>query len=345
MAAGVGDSLGINDMASVWRNGRLPLAVGLTLAFGTVAPATAQFFFRPYYHTWRYELPPEEDDAPRYASRRAIARIMAREGYELVGPLGRRGDQIVATGVSRRAGQARFFIDPYEGEVLHISRLGPPPPAVDERRAPEERVSPRGPMPTEPRTARPAPQPQEKPQRTPAETAKIPPAAEINKVEAPKPAQAVRPAEVAKPQPPQEPVKVEAAKPPEKPAEPPKADIAKSAPAAAPPTEAKAEPLKAEPPKADPPKADPPKAAEPKVEAAAKTESKPTPASVARPTTPNALPQRPVAARSTGGSHRAIVAPKSAEGVTAVPATPAATPPSGASGKTPTGVAMPKDAE
>ncbi len=316
-------------MASVWRKGRLPHALGLALASGAAAPATAQFFFRPFYQSWRYELPPDDEDIPRYASRRAVARIMAREGYELVGPLGRRGDQIVATGVSRRAGQARFFIDPYEGEVLHVSRLGPPPPAIDERRVPEERLSPRAPMPTEPPAARPAPQAQEKPQRPPP-TAKAPSPAEIDKAHAPKPAQVVKPAEAAQPQPPPEPHKVEAARPPEKTPEAPKTDVLRTAPAAAPATEVKTEPPKPE----------------PKVEAAAKTESQPAPASVARPATPGALPQRPVAARSTGGgSHRAIVPPRPAEGVTAVPVTPAATPPSAAGGKTPTGVAMPKDAE
>lgn len=352
-------------MASVWRKGRLPLAVGLALATAAVAPATAQFFFRPYYQTWRYELPPDEEDMPRYASRRAVARIMAREGYELVGPLGRRGDQIVATGVSRRAGQARFFIDPYEGEVLHVSRLGPPPAAIDERRAPEERrfpeerASPRATMPKEPRMAPPAPQAQEKPQRGPT-SAKAPPPADIDKAEAPKPAQAVMPAEAAQPQPPREPAKVEAARPPEKTPETPKTEFVKTAPAAAPPTVAKVEPDKPEAAKPEVAKAEVAKSEagkseaskpesakpEPKVQAAAKTESKPAPVSAARPATPNALPQRPVAARSTGGgSHRAIVPPRPAEGVTAVPVTPAATPPSAAGGKTPTGVAMPKDAE
>jgi hypothetical protein len=108
---------------------RKPFALGLALAaFAAADAARAQFYFRPFVHTWRYELPPDDDDmddAPRFASRRAAARILAREGYQLVGPLGRRGDQLVATGVSRRDGEARFFIDPYDGVVIHATPLGP----------------------------------------------------------------------------------------------------------------------------------------------------------------------------------------------------------------------------
>ena len=54
-------------------------------------------------------------------------RFSGAPGYQLVGPLGRRGEQIVATGVSRREGDMRFIIDPYEGRILRAVRLGPPP--------------------------------------------------------------------------------------------------------------------------------------------------------------------------------------------------------------------------
>lgn len=121
---------------STWRKWRAPLALGLALAGGADA-AQAQFYFRPFAYAYRYELPPEEDEAPRFASRRAVARILAREGYRLVGPLGQRGEQVVATGLSQRDGEMRFFIDPYEGEIIHAIRLAPPPGA--ERPSREDR--------------------------------------------------------------------------------------------------------------------------------------------------------------------------------------------------------------
>ncbi len=116
-------------MSFDWRKRVRPLGLGFLLfcgadLVGADPPAQAQFFFEPFFRGGRYDLPPEE--APRYASRRAVARILARAGYELVGPLGRRGDQIVATGVSRRDGATRFFIDPYEGAILHAMRLEAP---------------------------------------------------------------------------------------------------------------------------------------------------------------------------------------------------------------------------
>ncbi len=99
-------------MSSAWPKWPKPLALGFLLACGAANAATGQFFFQPFFHTWRYELPPNDDDVPRYASRRAVAQILANAGYELVGPLGRRGEQIVATGLSRRDGGMRFYIDP-----------------------------------------------------------------------------------------------------------------------------------------------------------------------------------------------------------------------------------------
>lgn len=124
-------------MSSAWRKWRKALAVGLALACGAAETATAQFFFRPFAYSYRYDLPPDDDNAPRYASRRAVARILAQQGYELAGPLGRRGDQIVAVGVSRRGGEVRFFIDPFEGEIIHALRLEAPP-AEERKRLPDD---------------------------------------------------------------------------------------------------------------------------------------------------------------------------------------------------------------
>ncbi|KAF0121306.1 MAG: hypothetical protein FD148_3279, partial [Methylocystaceae bacterium] len=102
----------------------LPFALALAASAAVPQHAFAQFFFRPFAYSYRQQIPPEE---PGFASRRAVASILGREGYRLVGPLGRRGDQIVATGVSRREGDMRFIIDPYEGRILRAVRLGPPP--------------------------------------------------------------------------------------------------------------------------------------------------------------------------------------------------------------------------
>lgn len=283
-------------MFSLGRNRRLRLAFGLALACGAAGPACAQFL-QPYFHGYRDDLPPDDDELPRYGSRRAIARILGRAGYALVGPLGRRGDEVVATGVSRRDGQARFFIDPYEGEVLHITRLGPPPPQ-------EERLPQDG-----PETRRPPA----------AKSAKIPPA------DAPKPVEAGKAPESAKPT---EPPKVEAARPP--------APVSGDSRPEPDRMQADKSPAMSAPAISGPAVSAPAKSA-PKSDAAAASE--PRPAAPAA-----ALPPRPVAARTTGGSHRAIVPPRPAEGMTVVtPSAPAAATAPAASARTPTSVASPKE--
>jgi hypothetical protein len=90
------------------------------LVVGTIAvaeSAQAQVYFRPFAYTYSSQQPTVEEPAP-YGSYGSVARILAREGYRLVGPLGSRGDQVVATGVDSAGRRMRFFIDPYEGEVL-----------------------------------------------------------------------------------------------------------------------------------------------------------------------------------------------------------------------------------
>ncbi|MFO1102223.1 MAG: hypothetical protein U1E20_04880 [Methylocystis sp.] len=103
------------------------LTIALALAASAAAPqhAFAQFFFRPFANVFRAQIPSE--GPPAYASRPAVAAILGRTGFQLVGPLGRRGDQILATGVSRREGEMRFIIDPYEGRILRAVRLGRAP--------------------------------------------------------------------------------------------------------------------------------------------------------------------------------------------------------------------------
>ncbi|MGD9657908.1 MAG: hypothetical protein AB7U61_09785 [Methylocystis sp.] len=112
-----------------WKAG-LPFALALAASASAPQHAVAQFFFRPFAGAFRYQIPDERP--PAFASRPAVASILGRTGFQLVGPLGRRGDQIVATGVSRREGEMRFIIDPYEGRILRAVRLGPLP----NRRAP-----------------------------------------------------------------------------------------------------------------------------------------------------------------------------------------------------------------
>ncbi|MBI1980054.1 MAG: hypothetical protein HYS63_00500 [Methylocystis sp.] len=107
-----------------WKAG-LPFALALAASCAVPQHAFAQFFFRPFANAFRYQIP--DEGPPAFASRPAVASILGRAGYQLVGPLGRRGDQIVATGVSRRDGEMRFIIDPYAGRILRAVRLGPPP--------------------------------------------------------------------------------------------------------------------------------------------------------------------------------------------------------------------------
>jgi hypothetical protein len=114
----IGASTGLSHWARLASIGALALCA---------APqaARAQYYFRPYGHLVHQPF----EEAPRFASRRAVAAIVAHEGFRLVGPLGERGDQIVATGVDGRGRWMRFVIDPYEGEVLSAKFIVAPTPA------------------------------------------------------------------------------------------------------------------------------------------------------------------------------------------------------------------------
>ncbi len=100
---------------------KLLLALASLAPFAAATPAAADFFFRPFGYAFHQPIP---EPAPN-ASPRAIAGILEEEGFHLVGALGRRGDQVVATGVDRRGRYRRFLIDPYEGEILRSWRVGP----------------------------------------------------------------------------------------------------------------------------------------------------------------------------------------------------------------------------
>ncbi|MBU3887337.1 hypothetical protein FM996_15570 [Methylosinus sporium] len=100
---------------------KLLLAMASLAPMAAPTPAAADFFFRPFGYAFHQPIP---EPAPN-ATPRAIAGILGKEGFRLVGGLGRRGDQVVATGVDRRGHYRRFLIDPYEGEILRSWRIGP----------------------------------------------------------------------------------------------------------------------------------------------------------------------------------------------------------------------------
>ncbi|WP_400767858.1 hypothetical protein [Methylosinus sporium] len=100
---------------------KLLLAMASLAPMAAPTPAAADFFFRPFGYAFHQPIP---EPAPN-ATPRAIAGILGEEGFRLVGGLGRRGDQVVATGVDRRGHYRRFLIDPYEGEILRSWRIGP----------------------------------------------------------------------------------------------------------------------------------------------------------------------------------------------------------------------------
>lgn len=268
------------------------LALGLTLAQALILSAneTAQAqFFQPFGYSYRSDLLPDDpydEERPRFATPRAVSRILARRGFELVSGLGRRGDQVVVTGVSRRDGTFRFFIDPYEGEVIHAVRLSPPvadaPPPFEGpgAEAPRDFGRPPPDRPVMRRQARPA--------GGPVPAGGQPPVVPLAKA-SPKPAtEAAKPPEPAKP--------IEWAKP---------AEIAKPPEAA-----------KVEAPKTEPPKTEPPKAEAPKFEAAKPEAPKTDPAKSADAKADGA---KPAPVRPGVPGRRAIVAPEAPDAAAATP--------------------------
>ncbi len=117
------------------------LAVFLGLTGAVANEARAEFFFRPFGGVFAGKI--EEEPPPAFTSREAVGRIVAREGYRLVGPLRRHGEQIIAVGVDRRGRRMRFVIDPYEGTVLSSQRLAEYAPDMEPvERAPRGRALP-----------------------------------------------------------------------------------------------------------------------------------------------------------------------------------------------------------
>lgn len=104
------------------------------LAGAVVAPgaACAQAYYHPpyggyggydgYADRWGGPPPQTRGGAP-YASRRAIAGLLAEQGYRLLGRLDFQGEDIVATGVDQDGRTLRFVIDPYDGAILDAHRM------------------------------------------------------------------------------------------------------------------------------------------------------------------------------------------------------------------------------
>lgn len=118
-----------------------PAALTFACALAPVAalpgPAQAQAFFRPFGGMYVYDAPIEAQPGP-YANRHSVAAVLARRGFDLEGPIERRGESIVAHGYNPRLGEMRFVIDAYEGEVVNSRRVGPPAVARSDDDAPPD---------------------------------------------------------------------------------------------------------------------------------------------------------------------------------------------------------------
>jgi hypothetical protein len=103
-------------------SGRLGRAALMALICAAAAPIAAQaqsYYDRPYggYPGWGWGGPPPRAVSP-YASRRAIAGVLAEQGYRLVGRLDFRGADIVAVGVDGYGRTMRFVVDPDDGDIV-----------------------------------------------------------------------------------------------------------------------------------------------------------------------------------------------------------------------------------
>ncbi|HYA81352.1 MAG TPA: hypothetical protein VED87_10515 [Methylocystis sp.] len=99
-------------------------------AFVAAAPAAAQGAYPPYGYDPYDDYPPRSALGPGRpfhppVLRGYVARVLARRGYQLVGPLRDEGDEIVAAGVDASGRRMKFLIDAYEGEVLRSWPIGP----------------------------------------------------------------------------------------------------------------------------------------------------------------------------------------------------------------------------
>jgi len=100
-------------------------AAAVAASLAPIGGAQAQVFFRPFGGVYAYDIPMGPPPGPSlgpYANRVSAGAILARRGYDLEGPIERRGDVLIAHGYSPERGEARFVIDAYDGEVLSVRR-------------------------------------------------------------------------------------------------------------------------------------------------------------------------------------------------------------------------------
>jgi hypothetical protein len=108
-------------------------AMLLAVLCASAAPGAAfaqAYYYSPYGDYYQSERdwggPPEPRAAAPYATRRAIAALLAEQGYRLVGRVDFRDADIVAFGADAYGRVSRFVIDPDENEVISARRLGGP---------------------------------------------------------------------------------------------------------------------------------------------------------------------------------------------------------------------------
>ncbi len=158
-----------------------PALIGLGLAFGSVAPAGAQYFF-----PWDQPPPPRRMPEAQLSAR-TVRAILAREGLQMTGQPRARGDEIIAMGIDPEGQRQRVTLDAVSGEVLEVIEVGP---SARRQRLEEERrrdslereAPPRAPMPPPVHPA--VEEPPEGPPSTPKKAQSSP--------SAPKPAQAAQ---------------------------------------------------------------------------------------------------------------------------------------------------------
>ena len=89
------------------------------IALAALGQSSAQDYNSPpEYEADQPIAEPQPDISPQ-----RVALILARRGYQLVGPLRYRGDYIVASGVDARGWTEKFIIDPHDGEVVRSWRV------------------------------------------------------------------------------------------------------------------------------------------------------------------------------------------------------------------------------
>jgi len=99
------------------------------------APAQAQVWFE--YRTWStprygYDEPPPRVLAPAPLPRSAVRSIVGRSGFDVVGPIARRGEVYIVPVEDMRGRRVRLVVDAFDGEILdRLAAVGPPRPPAE----------------------------------------------------------------------------------------------------------------------------------------------------------------------------------------------------------------------